>query len=312
MLAFDPERAEPVGRNAGSAVAPGAKRTYTFFASPEVGETIALVRDLADPLQGPGEGLYGAIVVGPRGASYRDPVTGRDASGASSWRVDVIPRGGRPYRDFSLFFQDEDESIGTHRMPYSASVAGTVGLNYNSSPLTDRIDQNPDTSTVFSSVVHGDPSTPLMEAYAGDPVRVHVLVPWSEQAHVFTIEGHRWPMTPGLSGSDLLDSVQIGALEADTFDLDGGAGGPTGLAGDYVYGDHREPYREAGLWGIFRVRCPGRSELAQLPGSSTPVVGCTGSRVPTGKAAVAGVLLVGVAGALWRRSAATRRRSETL
>ena len=26
-----------------------------------------------------------------------------------------------------------------------------------------------------------------------------------------------------------------------------------GLPGDYLYGDHREPYRQGGLWGIFRV-----------------------------------------------------------
>jgi hypothetical protein len=35
--------------------------------------------------------------------------------------------------------------------------------------------------------------------------------------------------------------------------LEGGAGGLEGLPGDYLYGDHREPYREAGLWGTFRV-----------------------------------------------------------
>jgi hypothetical protein len=32
-----------------------------------------------------------------------------------------------------------------------------------------------------------------------------------------------------------------------------GAGGRDHLPGDYLYGDHREPYRDAGLWGILRV-----------------------------------------------------------
>ena len=36
--------------------------------------------------------------------------------------------------------------------------------------------------------------------------------------------------------------------------IEGGAGAP----GDYIYGDHREPYREAGLWGVFRVQSTGR------------------------------------------------------
>ena len=47
----------------------------------------------------------------------------------------------------------------------------------------------------------------------------------------------------------------------------GGAGGPAGLPGDYLYGDHREPYREAGLWGLFRVYTPddAEAELLHLP-----------------------------------------------
>jgi hypothetical protein len=51
----------------------------------------------------------------------------------------------------------------------------------------------------------------------------------------------------------MLSSVQVGGLEAVTLALDGGAGGHDHLPGDYLYGDHREPFREAGLWGLFRV-----------------------------------------------------------
>jgi hypothetical protein len=43
-------------------------RAYTSFAHAEVGETAALVRDTANVLENPGLGLYGAIIVGPRGA----------------------------------------------------------------------------------------------------------------------------------------------------------------------------------------------------------------------------------------------------
>ncbi len=60
-------------------------------------------------------------------------------------------------------------------------------------------------------------------------------------------------MEPGLEGTDLLSSVQVGGLEAITLDLLDRAGGVNGLPGDYLYGDHREPYREAGLWGFLRV-----------------------------------------------------------
>ena len=66
-----------------------------------------------------------------------------------------------------------------------------------------------------------------------------------------------------------LSSVQVGALEAITVIPESGAGGRSALTGDYLYGDHREPYREAGRWGIFRVNGqaqPGVS-LMLLPGS---------------------------------------------
>ena len=99
----------------------------------------------------------------------------------------------------------------------------------------------------------------------GDAVRIHVLLPSSEQNQVFALEGHQWPLEPGMEGSDLLSSVQVGALEAITIAPEGGAGGLAGLPGDYLYGDHREPHREAGLWGIFRVHAPGAGGAEILP-----------------------------------------------
>ena len=68
---------------------------------------------------------------------------------------------------------------------------------------------------------------------------------------MFSIEGHRWPLEPELTGSNMLSPVQIGASEAITVDIESGAGGRFALLGDYLYGDHREPYGEAGLWGLF-------------------------------------------------------------
>jgi hypothetical protein len=93
----------------------------------------------------------------------------------------------------------------------------------------------------------------LLEALAGDLVKIRLFIPWSEQAQVFSLEGHRWPLEPGRQGSNLLSSILVGGMEALTLILTDGAGGSGRLPGDYLYADHREPYREAGLWGIFRV-----------------------------------------------------------
>ena len=304
MLAFDPLDSAGVtaGRNPPQAVPPGSRRTSTFYAHPEVGETVALVRDWGDVLVNPGLGLYGAIVVGPQGARFRDPVTGDDASATSSWRVDVLSAEGDAYRDFTLLFQDEDEGLANHRMPYTTEVRGAVGLNYRAEPLIDRLRANPDSALVYSSAVHGDPDTPVLEAVAGDAVRLHVVAPWSEQSQVFSVEGHRWPVEARRENGPLTGSVKVGGMEALTLHLDGGAGGPARLAGDYVYGAHREPYREAGLWGIFRVRERAGS------GAGTPLLalpclgaGCAGdgagSFAPLLSAgALASLLALGIAG----------------
>ncbi len=285
-LAYDPRDSMGIaaGFNPDQSVAPGESRTYTFFAHPEYGEGAALVRDWGNVLVNPGLGLYGAIVVAPAGAAFTDPVTGGDLSLASSWRADVHLPDGSSYRDFALFLQDEDEVIGTHAMPYNHSVTGVVGLNYRSSPLDGRFDLVPNLNAgsgrllimfeeaegLFDLVPEevgpsdtggfASPSTPVMEAFAGDPVRIHVMVPFSEQNHVFSIEGHRWPFEPEMEGTNVVSSEQVGAVGKLEILLD--AGGPFRMPGDYLYGDHRLPYREAGLWGLFRVLRPDDGDAA--------------------------------------------------
>ncbi|MBI4201485.1 MAG: multicopper oxidase domain-containing protein [Chloroflexi bacterium] len=255
MLAYDPHTSGGIeaGYTTPPGVAPGETSTFTYYAHPDIGETVTLVRDWGDVLRNPGLGLYGAIIIGPAGAVYRHPVTGEDISDTSSWQADVYPLSGAPYRSYALFFQDEDDTIGTHRMPYTTKVQGVVGINYQAEPLEDRRLIQADSAALYRAGRLGDPHTPLLQAYAGDVVKLHVIVPWSEQNQVFTLEGHRWPLEPGLPGTNLVSSVQVGALEAVTLTLADGAGGPGRMPGDYLYGDHREPYREAGLWGIFRV-----------------------------------------------------------
>jgi hypothetical protein len=249
LLAYDPAEALPVP--------PDTVREYTFFAHPEVGETAALLRDTGNVLENPRLGLYGAIIVGAPGTRYSHPVTGDDLGGGASWAVDAHPISGLPYRDFALFFQDEDEVIGTAQMPYHEQVHGLVGLNYGKEPLARRLAANEDTAGLFRSAVHGDPTVPLLEALAGDRVRLHLFVPFSEQAHVFSLEGHRWPLEPGRRGTDMRSSLQLGGLATTTLHLTDGTGGVSRASGDYVYGDHREAYRDAGLWGLFRVHSPG-------------------------------------------------------
>ena len=150
-------------------------------------------------------------------------------------------------------------------MPYTARVGGTVGVNYRSAPLDDRTGGGP--GSAYRSAGSNDPSTPLIEAFAGDRVTMHVLAPSSEQAQVFSLEGHEWAVEPERTGSSVVSSQLYGGLETLTLTVT--AGGKEGLPGDYLYGDHREPYREAGLWGLFRVYARGEpSDLTPLAQTS--------------------------------------------
>jgi manganese oxidase len=133
-------------------------------------------------------------------------------------------------------------------MPYNEHVQGAAGINYAAERLTSRAPSGRGSFTSFGASGAAT-STPLLEAFEGDAVRIHVLVASGEQPHVFTVEGHRWEFERGLVGTNLVSSRAIGPLEAWTVELLGGAG----PAGDYVYGDHREPYRAAGLWGLLRI-----------------------------------------------------------
>jgi hypothetical protein len=279
LLASDPSAngGPGAGREPDQSVPPGGTRTYRFYASPEVGETVAVSRDWGDPLTNTALGLYGAVVVGPEGARYRHPTTGADLAGEASWQVDVVPATGSAWRDFTLVFQDGDDSIGTHRMPYTNHVRGVTGVNYRVAP-----------------------DVPALEANAGDDVRIHLVAPSSEQAQVFSLEGHRWPAEPGLAGTPLRSSQAFAGAEAMTLRLDGGAGGPEGLAGTYRWEDHRLPYAEAGLWGELHVRPPGgRSiEPALLPLAESRSQASTG----------AALFGVGAAGAVAALALFTRRR----
>src|SRR5437867_12045567 len=98
-----------------------------------------------------------------------------------------------------------------------------------------------------------------MGAYQGEAVEISVLLTFSEQYHFVRLEGHTWPSEPGRVDTDMLSSVKLGGMETITISLAHGAGGNANLSGNYIYGDHREPYREAGLWGLFRVHAAGQA-----------------------------------------------------
>ncbi|MCS6265168.1 MAG: multicopper oxidase domain-containing protein [Nitrospira sp.] len=264
-LAFDPKDSlgANVGNNPGEqTVAPGESRVYTYYADPFLGETASLVWDWGNVMTNPRNGLFGGIVIGPKGATYRDPKTGADISLKNSWVADVIVdrsiqgyENRQNYRDVALFFQDEDNIIGTSFMPYVQNTAGLTAVNYRSEPYKFRESNGCTLGKVFQPCSVDKPesiATPLIEAHAGDPVRIHVFGASNEQNGMFSVEKHEWPIEPFMRGADQISVVEFSASESlDAFIP--AAGGSFRLPGDYVWSNQRLPYAQSGQWGLMKV-----------------------------------------------------------
>ena len=275
-LAFDPKDSQGlnIGNNDGDqTVEPGGSKTYTYYADPFIGETQSLVWDFGNVALNPRNGLFGAIIVGPEGSQYRDPLTGADVALKNAWAADVIVDQKIPgnemranYRDVALFFQDEDNIIGTSFMPYVQNVAGLVGINYRNEPYLYREELGCSLGRMFQPCEVDDPkdpATPIIMAHAGDPVRIHVFGASSEQNGMFTLEKHEWPIEPFLPGADMISTVEFAGSESlDAFVPS--AGGVYALPGDYVYGNARLPYSQSGQWGYLRVLPRGDKRVLPL------------------------------------------------
>jgi hypothetical protein len=252
-----------VGYNDEQTVAPGETRTYRYFADThKIGS--APIGDFGDVDSGP-RGLYGAIVVAPRGATFTDPLNGA----ARDWgpKVDVHVPGGPGYRDFTLLFSNDETVLGENVMPYPAGVDSPSLVNYQA-------EERPDGAGAFSTQQNGDPITPILQSYAGDPVRVHAVgAPGSEASQVFSLGGLPWPSDPFVSHSQEISSSNIGAWETVEVNMVGGAGGRARATGDYFYGDLRRPFTQAGSWGLFRVLSDPTCPIQPLDG-----LDCVGQR----------------------------------
>lgn len=283
-LAFDPKDSQGVnlGNNPGDqTIAPGESRTYTYYADPYTGETQSLVWDWGNVAMNPRNGLFGGIIIGPKGSQYRDPKTGADISLKNAWIADVIVDRTIPgqenranYRDVALFFQDEDNIIGTSFMPYLQNVAGLIGVNYRNEPYLYREEQLGCTLGRMFQPCNvdepSDPATPLIEAHAGDPVRIHVFGASNEQNGMFTLEKHEWPIEPFMGGADHISVVEFAGSEGiDVFIPS--AGGPYSMTGDYVWSNARLAYSQSGQWGYFRVLSKNDQRILPLSGAAPGV-----------------------------------------
>ena len=232
-------------------------------------------------------GLLAALVVGPPDATFHDQITGEQVTTGSA--VDVrVPGVAEDYRDAVVFhhnglnLRDSAGVILDDPIPADWPDLGERAISYKNAPIHHRLGlaaplQNPlanglaapfnlpnfgeQLANVFSSIYEingapiGDPDTPIIRAYQGDPVRVHVVQSSDRGRMIETeISGHSWlehafdagSMRAGVQGSMATGSAFTFHLEA--------AGGEMHNVGDYRYGiNHGISGLSAGSWGIMRV-----------------------------------------------------------
>jgi manganese oxidase len=267
-----------VGYNRDSTVGPGGSVFYRWYA-PQEG--IGLLGDRGDVQNHLHHGLFGALIVEPKGATYLNPKDGTPL--ASGQEAVVTDPNGLDFRegtilmnsDLSLFKSDGlpvPDNVDLARTPSheedDPEDQGEFSIGYKNEPWSTRVGTNPDLSLIFSSVVHGDPATPVFRAYAGDNVRLRVAQAQGDpRATGFTLHGHKWRRAPNDPGS------QVAALQAQfntgvsyNIHLDPNVLGGAGAPGDYLYRSGTLfRHLPGGQWGIFRVLGQKQPDLIGLP-----------------------------------------------
>ncbi|MDQ6959748.1 MAG: hypothetical protein Q9M27_01865, partial [Mariprofundaceae bacterium] len=174
------------------------------------------------------DGGIGSTIVEPWGSTYHDPKTGKtirsgpvaDIHGTEPFAYgrngsfrelvaqlhDTVPHtaqlvtAGNPpglsrenaiAAGQSISFQMPDTMLEV-AFPHLNGGTHTTGggFNFRAASLSARLASNKDASQVFSSKVHGDPSTPLLRAYVGDSIMFRLLHGMMNETHTFVLSGH--------------------------------------------------------------------------------------------------------------------------
>lgn len=211
-------------------------------------------------------GMFGALIVEPAGSVFLDPKTGQELK--SGTKAVIRTADGKSYREFALFLHDfallfdkDGNPLNPPEHPGSDDDPGVMGINYRCEPMPERLKIKNDPSHIFSSFVYGDPATPVLETYPGDPIRIRLLDGAHEEQHVFNITGLPWRKEITDPVSPLVQAQTIGISEAFNIRID-----EPYTAGDYLYYSGGIDDLWLGLWGIIRAYAVPQENLLPLCG----------------------------------------------
>ena len=209
-------------------------------------------------------GVFGALIIEEKGASFHNIRNGKPL--LSGTQVVIKRRDGTSFRefvmfvhDFALLFDKEGRALNPSEVPGAHDDPGVMGINYRAEPMRERLKYHDDPAYIFSSIVHGDPATPILETYPGDEIRIRLLDGAHEEQHAFNLTGMSWHKETEDAFSPLAASQTIGISEAFNIKIDGNY-----EPGDYLYYYGGIDDAWLGLWGILRVYRERNKKLLPL------------------------------------------------
>jgi manganese oxidase len=256
-----------VGWNYDSSVLPGETIRYEWYADTEL--KAFFFHDHLFATSHEQHGVFGAGVIQPRFSKFFDSRTGEETDHGT--QVTVVNPILPDYRDMTLFVHDfaylfdkDGCPIQPPEFPGSLEDPGVFGVNYKCEPLEFRLGKDCDPAYSFSSYVHGDPVTPILRGYEGDPIRIRLLQGAHEESHSFNIHGLKWKNERPDLDSTLQAQQHIGISESFTIETE------LHSSGDYLWAFEDEEDVWLGTWGLIRAYDQLVEDLIVLPDRPCP------------------------------------------
>lgn len=220
-------------------------------------------------------GMFGAMIIEEAGATFHSIRSGRELRRGT--QAVIKRRDGTSFREFALFVHDfaflfdkKGRPLNPPEVPGSHDDPGVMGINYRCEPMPERLKNGEDPAYIFSSFVHGDPATPILETYPGDEIIIRLLDGAHEEQHSFNLTGLSWHKEIADPHSPLAASQTIGISEAFNLRIN-----DKYAPGDYLYYFGGIDDAWLGLWGILRAHahpvkhlrplCKGKDRILPLP-----------------------------------------------
>ncbi len=217
------------------------------------------LRSYGDVIKQGSQGLIGAMVIEPAGATWTDDA-GNPINRGTVARVSVP--GEEPFKEFVVLYQDglnlrwNGQGIPDCPVCDDHYDTGENGLNYRSEPHWARLNQPPSTDlldTIYpTDWALGPIETPLFTASTGERIIFRVVQPEGRaRQHTFNVMGHDY-LDQGLPDFLSPGSTLITPGVAKNAEVIGGA-----KEGVWLYREGPAQMYAGGIWGRFEVSAPG-------------------------------------------------------